>query len=308
MIIVRLQGGLGNQMFQYAYGYALAHQNQVELLLDVGLLRGDSRNKLAVKRSFELHHFGVQNVFVTHQIMRKFSVSANASMYDKIFHRIYRASGKYKMVVQHEQDFDKSHLRLRHDEMCLAGRWQSEMYFQSVRDDIRSIFSPAKLRPHPSAEVMLDDFKTSVSVAVHVRRTDYKKHSVYSEKIGALSKGYYDESMQLVMSKLKSDAENVRFYFVSDDIAWCRLNWEELPNVAFVELPAHENAHISDFWLLTQADHCIISNSTFAWWGAYLGSKSRIVVAPANWAKSQDYTPEKILRKDWLNIDNTFED
>ncbi len=102
--------------------------------------------------------------------------------------------------------------------------------------------------------------------------------------------------------------KSITYFIISDDITWCKKVFANLPNAVFVEQEKTKNGYASDMWLLSLCDHVVISNSTFAWWGAYLGEKQdSIICAPEMWAKKKSFIPDNIVPERWVKVTNTFE-
>jgi hypothetical protein len=300
MIVTQLQGGLGNQMFQLAFGLRMASERGGVLFIDTHFFNRRSDNPLSVQRQFELDAFKVSVAEIDVRLAKRFYSHDGLSIVDKIEHRYWKYFSAWSSVIQNANSMIESSSFPSSKNLYLSGRWQSHQFFAKYDAEVRALFSPAKLEVNLQAKKIANQMRNTNSVAVHVRRRDYVTHPVYSQNIGALSQSYYEQAMQRVRSLLQADVD---FYFVSDDIEWCEEKWGDNKKIHFTK----GTSYISDIWLLTQSDHCIISNSTFAWWGGFLGHPKRIVIAPGQWARSVDWCPPEIIPEKWETIKNTFE-
>jgi glycosyl transferase family 11 len=176
---------------------------------------------------------------------------------------------------------------------CLYGYWQSKKYFEHIQDDVRRIFIPVQPAPDGAFSVKLR--MISNTVAVHVRRDDYLI-APHKEFHGLLPMSYYESAMQHIRSRVT----NPTFFIFSEDVEWTRQNFTS-PDV--VIMPRGQEAE--DIYNMSLCHHAITANSSFSWWGAFLGdarSEDRIVIAPSQWFQDQrtdysDIVPDRWLRQ-----------
>jgi len=302
MILVRLMGGLGNQMFQYAFGKALALEFGVQLKLDISLLGEDELVENHVVRNYDLDVFNLQEEFATTNEIEKFNGKKNANILDKLLFRLNRISGKYPLVLQQDHEYDLKQISSIGSNACIVGRWQSEDYFKKHAAEIRNAFSFHQFVPNEYSRMIAEQMSKTIAVSVHIRRGDYVTHPVYSQGLGCLDKQYYLDAISLLNKKMP-DNNKLKFYFISDDINWCKANFSEVDNAVFVAQEKDRNGYFSDLWLLTQCKHAVISNSTFAWWGAYLiKGADKLVIAPKRWGIADGFCPPRIIPKEWIEI------
>lgn len=297
MILVRLMGGLGNQMFQYAFGKYLAVKNETQLKLDLSLLKNDGRAGTVV-RSYALDIFKLNPIFATPFEIKKFNGSHSSTLLERAFYKGLRIFAPVNLVVQKGNVFEEELLSVKAN-TCVVGRWQSYKYFEKVADHIREEFIFKDPLPKVLAP-LVEKIRTSNSVSLHIRRTDYVSHSLYSNAIGSLPLLYYKKAVNKVLSEL----EDPNFFIFSDDIKWCRHNLNFIADPVFVEETINlDNAAEKDLHLMSLCNNHIISNSTFAWWGAWLNkSEKKMVVAPVKWANSYDYDAVDIIPFNWIKI------
>jgi hypothetical protein len=307
LILVRFTGGLGNQLFQYAFAKSVALKNNVELKFDVSLLGNENNVKDIVVRHFDLDVFKLPEQWTTKQEIALFNGYANPTLYQKLVFKKNQFFKRHPLVVQKRHEFDLKQIQSIGKEACLVGRWQSEDFFIEHKDSIKKAFDFSHFTPNAYSHEVAAQMKETISVSVQVRRGDYVTHPHYSKTIGALSAKYYFDAIEYVKSKLSNEATPF-FYFISDDIHWCKENFGHLQHVVFVEQEKSKVGYLSDLWLLTQSQHAILSNSTFAWWGAWLGENEKsIIVAPQTWLRELPPNSCEFVPSRWHTLPNSFE-
>ena len=304
MIIVKLMGGLGNQMFQYAFGLYTALNNNTKLKLDVSFL-GTNKKSGSIKnteiRFFELEEiFNINNIGFTSKIENEFFQGDPAqNIVRRGIFKILRKIYGVKIYVQDKHTFNDEQLNIKNNTV-IVGRWQSEKYFKPIEDIIRRQFifrNPiSKSYIHFINLIM----QSPDATCLHIRRTDYVNHPIYSKILGALPDSYYLHSIQMINS-LKSLPS---LFIFSDDIEYTKRMLSEYTirnDVTFIqseEANPHDELH-----LMTLCKHFIISNSTYSWWGAWLSiNKDKIVIAPEKWSLDPEYSSKYILPNNYIKI------
>ncbi|WP_443640310.1 alpha-1,2-fucosyltransferase [Candidatus Njordibacter sp. Uisw_039] len=284
-VYVRLLGGLGNQLFQYAMGRALSDARQTELVLDPRfILRKGCISGLAIDE------FAIRARYLT---------DAEAAHFKEPVWKLTRALRRQInpwMGYYHEtvHSFDSAALVQSYDVM-LSGFWQSERYFDNHSDLLQSDLVLKKALPPEAAQVAAQ-MKCGTSVAMHVRRGDYLSDPKALAKHGATSAHYYQTALQLMIEKLGG----VDLYVFSDDPEWVRANIQH-PSITFVSDFGFSAEQ--DLWLISACQHQIIANSSFSWWGAYLNDyASKIVVAPEPWFDAKHMAQQDIIPTDWNTL------
>ncbi len=269
MIITRLRGGLGNQLFQYAAGRALAEHHKVPLKLDLYTYTKHPY------RTFELHHFNIDALEASRGEVHRFTGTNPITRYLNKRNNYFRCPGVFAQPHYH---FYEDFFSLPAD-IYLSGYWQSEKYYANVIPLIRQQFTP--LGPLDSRNSALKaELGSKESVAVHVRRGDYGS-AAYSSFFGGLPGSYYRDAMASIRGQLP----NAAFYFFSDDIAWCQSAFGS-EGIQYISHNKGGDAY-KDLLLMAACRHNIIANSTFSWWGAWLNpNPGKRVIAPAKWFKS----------------------
>lgn len=301
MIIVRLMGGLGNQMFQYAFAYSLSQKHKTIIKVDTTLL--EDRNKpdeIVTHRDLLLNKvFNISLNLASNEDVEYFNGKKYNHWFGKIFNRIVLILRKPALVIEKSREFHPEYLNLKNN-ICLVGAFQSEKYFKMYASDIRKIFSFKTPILAISSE-LVTKLQTENSVAVHIRRGDYVTSPLYSTTIGALPVSYYNEAIELICEKIK----NPIFYIFSDDLNWCKENLKS-ENVSFYFVDdEHVGAYAANYLqLLTKCKHYIISNSTFSWWGAWLSDSDndKIVIAPKKWFLDTSLDGKDIVPENWIQL------
>ncbi|MDA9119723.1 alpha-1,2-fucosyltransferase [Opitutales bacterium] len=262
MVTTSIKGGLGNQMFQYAAGYALSQRLETEMQLDLSFY--DNQNK----RKFELSDLCI-DLEVTPSVSTEFKT--------KLFGFLPKLGTLEKSYVEPFSFYDPLFEKLQSP--CLIdGYFQSELYFGSYRKDIiRQYRAKGKITERNKA--YLARIKSSTcSVAVHLRRGDYLDQKIASVH-GVLTDEYYENAIKILSSMVGVDHE---LFIFTDDPLFARAKWGADKSVVIVE--GNDTCPINDIQLMSACDHNIIANSSFSWWGAWLNqSKGKITVAPRQW-------------------------
>ena len=304
MIVVRLMGGLGNQMFQYATAYALAKRNNTEVKIDVTLLEQNKKHahEKVTHRELDLETFNLKLVFASQKEIDHFNGKVHNNLFGKIINKLGSFSRAKDLILETGRGFNEHVLNLK-DNKCLVGAWQSESYFSDLKEEIKKIFKFKMAIPESSKEIF-DQINNVNSVCVNVRRGDYITSPIYSKNIGALQPTYYNSGINWMEEKLSSP----HFFVFSDDVEWCKSNIVSKSPLHFI---GHEHAGVkfnTYIQLMSKCKHFVISNSTFAWWAAYLGEKENTnVVAPVKWSRSDEFFPKDIIPGRWIKMENSFE-
>ncbi|MGJ0363448.1 alpha-1,2-fucosyltransferase [Aliarcobacter cryaerophilus] len=290
MIITKITGGLGNQMFQYAVAKAIAKKRQDEFKLDKYFYPKQTLRK------YELNQFNLEEKIATNDEVIK--LAGNENFWFKVKRKIGLNPKRPKSYFE-EKEIAKFHEEVfeYQDNIYLDGYWQNEEYFKDIRDEILKDFT---LRSDISNEAKkyLEYIKNLQSVSLHVRRGDYVQNSHTNSVHGTCNLKYYQKAIK----KIEQNIENPIFYIFSDDIVWCKENFEFLENKVFVD--DTENA-FDDLELMKNCKHNIIANSSFSWWGAWLNqNENKIVIAPKRWFADDKLESQSkdIICESWVRI------
>ncbi len=308
MIILKLQAGLGNQMFQYAYARALALRSSkileepVELGLDIRWF-GDINEK-DTKRHYALAPFNIQApVLPDHEAERAlgFRDWKATAFLRKLIRKIKRDVFGWSDYVFHSFACGP---RMN---ACIEGYWwNSELYFIDYADDIRKEFT-LKQPLGDAATAVKKEIETvaqngGIPVLIHVRRGDYVTNIHAGSFHGAKDISYYDDAAATLFKKLGEDkTSRIHFFVVSDDIAWVKENLKIKANVTYVSRPGIKD--YEEMPLMSLCHHHIISNSTFSWWGAWLSeNQNKIVIGPKQWVLDPKVNTRDVMPQGWLRV------
>jgi len=286
VIISELTGGLGNQMFQYAFGYSQAKKLGVDFKYNFISHHGDT------PRTFELDCFNISANQATPHDMRKFSTGAI------IFSRMLGRFMKQKNLICNEQD-DGIDLKdiSKHQNCYLRGYWQSAKYFQKYEDDLGKEFS-FKSELKGKNKILSRLIMAVNPVSVHIRRGDYVTNKKTKLFHGICDVDYYRKAMQLLKKKIP----NPFFIFFSDDPHWVKLNLSCKDNCFYVDWNNGKKSYL-DMQLMSMCNHNIIANSSFSWWGAWLNDNPRkIIITPRQWFRDASSNSSGLIPQQWLKI------
>ncbi len=291
MIVVKLMGGLGNQLFQYALGRRLAYERGTSLKLDLSWFQTQTL------RSYQLDPMKICAEIASPGDIEKLTRANWGGLKGRIYQAIQRRMPYYRRRVVAEKDrfFDSHVVNKGSRNAYLMGYWQSEKYFEPIASLLRE---ELKLKEplSPACQAWKENIsRLQSTTSLHVRRGDYVSNP--HDTKGPCSPAYYPEAISYIRQRLPG-----RTIFVfSDDIDWTRQNFSSYSPMEFVKLES-TNRDQEEMWLMSLCDHHIIANSTYSWWGAWLGTNAeKIVIAPQKWyvdktRNTKDFIPETWIR------------
>lgn len=300
MIIVRLEGGLGNQMFQYAIGKQLSLLNNTTLKFDLSSYEKILFENKAFWRGYALDIFEAAVEIASADDVKKVKES-KTPFFEKISYRLQRLKEipyfrKTELFEKKLFSFDKNMLTAAKN-TYLTGYWQSPKYFSDIRTVLLSDF---KLKEKPSAENynFIDKIPEQESVSIHVRRGDYVTNPETFKLHGVCSLDYYNDAIEYI----KNNVANPFFYVFSDDIEWAQNNINLSRSVVFVK-DTPPGKDYFEMHLMSLCKHNIIANSSFSWWGAWLNKNSdKIVVAPKKWMNDPSIDTTDLIPENWIRL------
>ncbi|HTK18629.1 MAG TPA: alpha-1,2-fucosyltransferase [Mucilaginibacter sp.] len=280
MIAVRLQGRLGNQLFQYAFIYAAAKRLNTKFYLD------KSVDYLILDK-----YFNIQNDFCHILDNKVFSIKG----YKNILSHYFRWGFYYSLrnIIRLKRkafsNFESPAQQLNNvkNSFLYEGYFQSEEYFINYKEDIRKLFGIKNTYQTLFAAMFSTLPKAKKYITVHVRRGDYIDNNL------VLPVSYYHKAINSI------EHPDNYYIFVSDDSNFVKKEFAYISN-KYVS----ENDEITDLQFLTHADICILSNSSFSWWGAWLNRKNATIIAPQYWLGNdiKQEIPINTLVADWIKI------
>ncbi len=298
MIITRLSGGLGNQMFQYALGRALSLKHNVPLKLDNYMQKYFNKNNpkilSIVFRDYDLDLFCIQaEIAKRNDIpwwLRTYGFGKFEPFVDGLRRRTINWRGREKSEAQ---TFDVTMLSVG-PSVYLDGYWQSYKYFSNITPVLRQDF---QLKQTPSKEIqtLCTEIISKNSLCLHVRRGDYVGNSFH----GLKDQVYYDLALEEINKRCTVD----KIYVFSDDIEWCRTNLSFKQETLFVGTEYSGNHATGHFHLMRSCKHFIICNSSFSWWAAWLSDNpEKIVVAPKKWFSDDKIDTTDLIPPEWIRV------
>ena len=276
--IVYLSGGLGNQMFQYAFAKSL--QSNYNIKFEINTTFYNRIFKDQTTREIGLNLFNLKFKDCSDNKLQRIILKIK----EKLSNIILSINSNYynENKVNHK-NFNNLNLKKKN---YFRGYWQNSKYFESIKNDLKKDFS----LDHNLKNLDPNTFKKITetnSVCVHVRRKDY-----LGTDYDVVDVNYYRNAFK----KIESQSTNLNFFIFSDDINWCNENLSFLPNSTFCSF-----SMLNDFHLMSLCKHFIIPNSTFSWWAAYLSNNNnKIVIAPSKWHKTNNKLLFDASPSDWI--------
>ena len=280
MIIIKIKGGLGNQLFQYAVGRAVALDHKSPLKLD-----------LTIFKTYKLHKYLLDQFVIQADIATENEIVKLKGRNNMLFSALRKASLiKRKSYFKEKRSsyFDAS--VFKNNCVYLDGYWQNELYFSDIRElllrELTSISSMSDL-----GCAYLEGIKKSNSISLHVRRGNY----LNLKNFNVLDVDYYMKAVEYI----RKNVEKPTFYIFSDDLEWCKNSLGFLDGCIFVDRTKTE---IDDLKLMSFCQHNIIANSSFSWWAAWLNQNSKkTVIAPKGWLLN-DPGSSNVIPSAWVKL------
>ncbi len=261
---VKISAGLGNQMFQYAAGLALAERLGAELVCDIRHYEYEDRGD----RGLGLPVFGIE---LKPARVPPFRPLRQLSMALGLQHANFRQARVLLQVEKYEPEFEQLTAPA-----VLAGYFQSWRFFAGHEASVRRVFDTRRLATDRIAAVAAEIAAARHPVAVHVRRGDYLKDARSAAYFGVLDTGYYNAARAALEARVNAPT----YFLFSDEIGRAADELRGWPGLR----PVTGFTGPEDLHLMSLCRHFIIANSTFSWWGAWLGTaRDKLVAGPRRW-------------------------
>lgn len=286
MVIVKIAGGLGNQMFQYAFGKTIALRNNTALKLDISIFEHYEFHE------YMLNHLQIEENYATAEEVKMFAKhQTRKGRFGKLLNPFFADRTKY--VEEPKYTFVPEMLNLKNP-CYLDGYWQSEKYFKEIESIIRKEFrlrTPLSDYSRDVAERIVNEHN---AIALHIRRGDIAHHPRFKIIHGVRPLAYYDAAIDEIRRRTSSPS----FFVFSDDIEWARENIKTGSPTEFIGQGPKKN--YEDLELMRLCRHHILSNSTFGWWGSWLSdfSQTGITIAPKQW--NIKFDSKDLLLPHWI--------
>lgn len=292
VVISRLIGGLGNQMFQYAVGRAVADRHCVPLLLDVSGFRDYDL------RRYELDAFAICAGIASEEQLAAFTrPTQRQGLWTGLKKRLI---GALSQSVLREMSFTyDARIETARPPVFLDGYWQSEKYFAHLALMLQREFALKDSLDQANREVLRQiEGAGARAVSLHVRRGDYVSNPQTAQYHGVCTIDYYRSAVE----RMSRHVASPHFFIFSDDHAWVQANLD-LPHATTL-LQVNDADHgMFDLTLMKSCGHHIIANSSFSWWGAWLNpSPDKIVIAPHHWFRESANDTGDLLPSAWIRL------
>ena len=283
MIIVRLYAGLGNQLFQYAFGRKWANYHRTTLKIDRSWYDRENPGKGVTKRPFVLDRFLLPLEEASREDFRQIGIPLSAKNHFWAKAQRKAMAALHPRYIRQQGITDLYTERTVPDNSYLHGYWVCKHHVSDIWQEMKGqlVLSPGLTQP----SITLDAIQDSKSVAMHIRRGDYLTTGNFQ-----LSTFYYQNAIRRMIQLV---GEDIHLFIFSDDIEWSQKAWggklsDWKIKATFIGEEVPRGIHdLYHFYLMTQCKHFIIANSTFSWWAAWMGEeKSKTVLCPAQFSFS----------------------
>ena len=300
MICMRLMGGLGNQMFQYALGRRLAHERNTDLMLDATYYNHIPAKTLHhVPRTYDLDVFNI-NAKLLDPVRDSWLPCYSDAIAHRLKHafkrrlKLYKHIDGYRVLEGSEPSAIEADVFSIGSNGYLIGYWQNEQYFKTIDDLIRREFA-FQTPFHPEVTNIAHEMSAAHSVCLNVRRGDFVTNPFH----GFSGVDYICHAVDRIKGLVDVD----KIYIFSDEIDWCQENLRfDVPH-NFVGHELAGRKFSTYLYLMTQCRHFIIPNSSFGWWAAWLArNPEKVVIAPSRWVNVSDVDMTGIIPEGWITI------
>jgi hypothetical protein len=274
VIIVRVYGGLGNQLFQINFGNFLHEKFNQDVHFDFSFFKTKGKRKPLVRSILKEINQPPKNI--TKRFIKFNSFRLN-QLYNKIFNKNYFTEFDPKIQIDENQNY------------FFDGYWQDQKFL--TKDSIQF----QKVKFSKTTKDYLDQIQASKkSISIHIRRTDYlTKKNIKIFRI--LDQDYYLKAINLIS---KESNANFKIFVFSDNIKWAEKNLKFDLETTYIQ----NTDELEDFNLMMNCQHNILANSTFSWWAAYLKKNKRgLIIGPKIWYNNQSFE-KNIKLKNWTWI------
>jgi hypothetical protein len=295
MILSRMDGGLGNQMFQYALAIILAQKNKTTVLLDNSFFDQTEKRLGHTPRKFELGIFATTYTFAT---------PANILFFKQlsVLNKIKRDLGfNYpKMYKETSFGYDEKVLT-QQAPVYLRGFFQSYQYFIGYENSIKELFTFPVDKIDAVNKNLITTIKNTNSIAIHIRRGDYVNDPTTHQYHGICDLYYYQKAISL----LTQENDDFTLFFFSDECDWVK---EQFKDLSFPKQFIDHNIGVNswkDMLLMSSCQHNIIANSSFSWWAAWLNTNpDKKVIAPKKWFElsEEEMNTSDLTPPDWMRL------
>ncbi len=299
-VIVRIKGGVGNQLFQFATARQLAIWENSELYFDLSFFRNEK-----FKDVYRLNKFNINYKVADPEIVAQLKNKQNTPLFYRLLNKTNIAN-PYNKSTHWKQSHLNKYLQsgLTAPISVYLDDWFAKpSNFEHIREVLLTEIAPTTISEQ--TKVWQEKIENTNSVSLHIRRGDYLTNPHFHN----LSLNHYIKSVRYFEERLDKPS----FYIFTDDSVYAKKELSHLKNIHLVDSNNNRlndystNGDMEDLFLMSRSKHNIIANSTFSWWGAWLNSNSeKIVIAPRRWfdnKEAQDkYEFDNLIPKNWIKL------
>ena len=305
-IWMQLMGGMGNQMFQYAFGRSMSEKYGLPLILDDRYFQRAKNRPGITPRTFGLSQFGIEAGIYSEDCrdgeLRE--IAPNPVVYpqaralrERVLGPVHKLAKKsIPVIFERQHSFDPHIEKVAMHGGYFVGHWQSAAYFTDLKLAVRRELTIDPSQLSREAEALAERIRAEMCVCMNIRRGDFASSRRNRNFHGLLGLDYYEYSLRRVRERFG----HLPVYVFSDDLEWCSANLLRHRNVQLVD---HNLAGPDFSWyqyLMSQGSIFIIPNSSFAWWAVWLSSSTeKHVVAPPHWTRAVPLSKTDLLPGDW---------
>lgn len=290
--IVKLNGGLGNQMFQWALARMLEDQMDIEPYLDMSFF------EKRYARPYGLNIFKLKPKFVESRVT-KIKLAILWKLRKFLAWESFLGLTVYSEPHFH---FDRKINKIKSN-IFIEGFFQSELYFKCVEGKLREDFQFDVPMSDENVEIIKKIRETN-SISLHIRRGDYVEKKKYQDTYATCSLDYYERGVEYIADRIEDRTSVPTLFIFSDDINWVKENLRLPYECVYVTNNTGDKSY-EDMRLMSMCKHNVIANSSFSWWGAWLNSnKEKIVVAPMKWFNDDKIIQTDVIPHNWARLEN----
>jgi hypothetical protein len=296
MKFVALSGGLGNQLFVYAFCLELRNRGHKVVLFKPNILGSAScdHQGYELKKIFYIQEFTDLLSFFCSNLLSVyyFALKLYPLSVRKFFLKLINV---YSVAVPNNFIFYPEIFNFKHKNEIFWGTWQSEKYFSNSKKEVLNAFKfrntlISKINKEMGMQIQVEN-----SVSIHIRRGDYLTSPHGVGFINICSLNYYIRAVNYIHEHIK----NPKFYVFSDDPDWVKENLV-IENAKYINHNTGKDSW-QDMYLMSICKHNIIANSSFSWWGAWLNQNvNKIVIAPKKWWAF--FEEDDVVPDNWIKL------
>ena len=297
MLVVRICEGIGNQMFEYAYAYALAQRmkkKDIKVYLDIRDNDVTLYDRKRIVRAIDIDKFNISIPIADNEVLRHWNYIMDKTIGHRMIYYLQSVGlWKYQIILENKFNYEKKYLQIK-DYTYINGWFQHYQYFSRYRKQLLSEFTlkedwhiPERLKQ------IMNEYQV---VSMHVRRGDYITNSYARKVLPVCRRDYYMNAAEYI----KTRVSNPYLFIFTNDEKWVKDNlYFDIPSIMITNY--YDLSDVQEMILMSQCKHNIIANSTYSWWGAWLNTyENKIVISPYRWFK--DESRENIALENWVRM------